>query len=242
MQIVPDRHLIRIALNLYSISFKKMPTYGGEIDQIEKGVFVGNNLLLDFCKSFKDLFNNGNSDSFILLANKICDGKDERSLFFKKCCEIEVEYAKKHEAPLTFYWDDYYLFRKTNDFIEIIKKAYKISKHFLEQKPQYTIEQVKAFLNEIIKGGGFVFSNISKIILYGSLAKGTNKDYSDIDLLIVFKSNDPLNPLVVKVLIDKFKAVSRQLPDCNFIYSGQTNRFIDWINGYGVEVFCKDEK
>lgn len=244
MQKIPDRHLVRIALNLYSISCEKMPTFGGEIDQILEGDYKGDDVLLDFYLYFRKMFYTNENEDFSFFVKKICEinNKSERLRFFGKCCEIEIEQAKKHETPLIFYWSDYFLFKKTNDFTEVVKKAYKISKHLLEEKPQYTVLQVKTFLNKIILEGSFVFSNIYKIILYGSLAKGTNKNYSDVDLLIIFNNNDPLNPLVIKVLADSFKTVCNQFPDCNYIYKGQRNRFVDWILGYGVEVFCKDEK
>lgn len=236
---IPDRHLLRVALNLYSISLERTPVFGGEIDQIEKGIFKGDNLLLDFCLCFKKLFNQHDDKSFNSLVNRICENTNRRLLFFKKCCETEIEQAKKYGIPLMFYWKDYLIYRKTNNYEKLFEKALNISKTLLKEKPQYTIEQIEVFLSRIIDSGGFVFSNITKIVLYGSLAKGTNKSYSDIDLLIIFKNDDPLNPLVIKVFIDSFKSATGQLPDCNYIYAGQKSRFIDWISSYGVEVFCK---
>lgn len=63
------------------------------------------------------------------------------------------------------------------------------------------IKVVKEFGNELLKKFG---NEIENIILFGSVAKGTDDEESDIDLLIVAKSPKPMEKDIENFTYDYF--------------------------------------
>ena len=82
-----------------------------------------------------------------------------------------------------------------------------------------------------------VYKDLKKIILFGSLAKGTNTESSDIDLLFVFKKENPMIKQISHMFQKEFEKTTSQTLDISIMIEGKTNRFLDWILSYGKEVF-----
>lgn len=231
------RYILKAAINLYSIAFNVRPFFSGEIDQIENNGKCSDKQISLFCNSFLEFFLNNNSKKFIELIDSFNGGNKNRIEFFKKCCFEEIERIDNHNYPLLFYWNDYFDYLNNKNFLKIINVAKRRTENYFKERPQYSVEQLKQIICEVFKKNINVLTNIKKIILYGSLAKGTNTYYSDIDLYIVFKKHDPLNGLLTKVFSEEFNIVSGQLPDCNYLVEGQSNPFYEWILNYGMQVY-----
>jgi len=234
------RYLLKVALNLYSIQFEFPPLFAGEIDLLESCGSSGNKELDRFCSSFLALFS-GSSSDFNKVIERISEQKTERTDFFLMCCAAEVDFAKEEKIPLIFYWNDYFLYKKTKDFSNILTKAQRALEDFLRPKQQYSISQIEKFVKLVIDTNEKSFLHLDKILLYGSLARGTNTEFSDIDLLLEFSEKDPTNALVARMFANEFAKNCGTELDYNYVIKGQTNAFFDWIKSYGVKIYEKND-
>lgn len=238
---VSKRYLLRAAINLYFIGFDSPPLFKGEIDQLDDGTYRDDHCLSVFCAAFIKLFSENAYDDFqnacVDASRHKCNA--QRIRFFLMCCDHEMDSAKKSAPPLVFRWNDYSIYEKSGNFAEALAEAEKRSSWFLAEKPQFCISQIKEFVRCVMDVEDGSFSNIARIILYGSLAKGTNTPSSDIDLLLIFASMDPTNGLVATCFGKEFKKISGVFPDCHLTVSGRKDAFVDWISKYGVNMYDK---
>ena len=235
------RYILRVAVNLFSISFEEQPFFGGEIDQIDSCGECNNLKLSAFCNAFVKAFETFDCTELTSFIKAIDSNAQKRLVFFRICCDIEISRLKQKEFPIIFYWSDFFDYCKHGNVSFIIEQSKKRSLEFLKEKPQMTIFEVKKITKSIIEKFDTSFRNVKTIILYGSLAKGSNCNHSDIDLLVIFEKYDPLNKLMLKLFCDEFTMLSGQKPDLNSIIVGQSNRFIEWILGYGKVIYSSSE-
>ena len=81
-------------------------------------------------------------------------------------------------------------------------------------------------------------SNIERVILYGSRAKGTNRSYSDIDITLVGSA----------LTFDELSKIEREIDDLLLpfffdisIYNKLTNeKFIASIDRTGIPIYCRE--
>ena len=85
------RFLLKIAINLFSIPSSKPPSFGGEIDILEKYEFCEDEKLTKFCNAFIMLCNEKKKQDFINAINEIEFEDVNRLSFFKTCCFEEIK-------------------------------------------------------------------------------------------------------------------------------------------------------
>lgn len=91
--------------------------------------------------------------------------------------------------------------------IEIIKRKViemlNETKYYLKKKKQFSVDQIKHNVSEFYQRYSEELK-IYKICLFGSYAKQTNDEYSDIDLLVFYKEKNidvSLNNLIIKTIL-----------------------------------------
>ncbi len=237
---VSRRYILKVAVNLFYISYTKYPDYGGEIDLFDRNGYSGNEMLDLFCKAFLDFYYFHQIADLMKIINEILREKNDNTLFFELCCKKEIELINNGEAPLILYWKDYYTYKKYG-FDFIIEKALEKTTELLQIKRQVSIENVKNTIKKIINNNKIIFNDLRKIILFGSLAKGTNTETSDIDLLLIFEKNNPILKQINNMFTNEFNKEINQFPDVTTMILGEKNRFLDWILLYGLEVYVNEE-
>ena len=111
----------------------------------------------------------------------------------------------------------------------------------LKRKKKKSIEIVKKTINEVVLNNKIIFMSINRIILFGSLVKGTNGYNSDIDLLIELKNYDPLIKQLLYLFGKEIEKKIEQIPDVTIMMIGEKSRFLDWVQSYGVEVYSSEK-
>ena len=187
-----------------------------------------------------DVFYDKNKLRFFEIVNELSMIDNKRSVFFKMCCDKEVELIFNNEPPLVFYWCDYFKYEESG-FDCVLELSKLLTSNYLSQKKQLPIEIIKYHINDIIISFKHTFEGLKKVILFGSVAKHTNTETSDIDLLLIFDINNPLSNRMSFILKEEFYKNTGRILDVSFVFKGQSNRFIEWILSYGIEVYS-DEK
>ncbi len=236
--IVNKRYLLKVIVNLYYVSNNPYPDYGGEIDELSNNGISSDEGLNSFYNLFLNYYNKHNND-FIDFINNFSILND-RSRFFIMCCKKEIELIKKNDALLIFYWDDFFLYQK-NGFDAVVEKAIQKKEYLLKTKKQISIEKVKELVSLIIKNNYFLYKNLLKVILFGSLAKNTNNEFSDVDLLFVYTKEEPISKQLAYIFKKEFSKRTERLLDVSSIIDGDNNRFIDWVLSYGIEVYSYEK-
>lgn len=240
MNNISKRYLLRVAINLYSVAFDDEYEFGGEIDEIDQYGSCINGELSEFCLSFLEMYYKKNKYQFIKVVNEISKIESERTIFFNLCCLKEIELILNNIPPLVFYWDDFYEYKK-GDFKGVLDFSIVRSSNYLSEKRQLSIEDIKSGICDIISEYKPTYEGIARIILFGSVAKHTNTETSDIDLLLIFETANPLINRIAFVLKEEFRKKTGRILDVTAIVDGESNRFIEWILSYGIEVYCNEK-
>ena len=139
---VPERYLLKVAVNLYYISYEIYPDYGNEIDLLEAGLSSSNEGLDSFCNLFMKMVLQKNYSCFVSWINCIPISNVDRLFFFKKCCMKEIELIKSGELPTIFYWDDYPYYKKYG-FEYVVELSFRKQKKILSVKKQIGVVEAK---------------------------------------------------------------------------------------------------
>lgn len=92
----------------------------------------------------------------------------------KNCFNLLTKYVSKENKYL---------------FDQELKRVFDMNIKYLEKKPVMTVEKIKTTILQIPKYR-IKMLNIKEIFLYGSYAKGTNNEYSDLDFHVTLCSDE----------------------------------------------------
>lgn len=174
----------------------------------------------DIEKIFIFIINNINSDKKLLLLELLFNA-------------ISFEQYKKLYLFRSSYFDgydyiDHFAYEKMCNIIN------KESDYYLEKKRKVTVDEIKNNLEEVIKKNSF--DPIKKVYLFGSYAKGTNDEFSDVDLLLVFDDETDaivLCPIIKDILKEDYEIDSDIVPAID----GQLDEFDLHAVEYGILIY-----
>lgn len=148
------------------------------------------------------------------------------------------DYYKKNKTFLMFYgynFSEYYNGKKYEDIIEDAKESFlKLS----ISKKQYNVGEISKKINEIDLS--FIKEKFS-INLFGSVAKGTNDEYSDIDILIIWQNKSNLIPFYEKTIacLISQKFNDTKIDVTSIISTNRKSKFDKRVLSYAINI-CKN--
>lgn len=131
----------------------------------------------------------------------------------------------------------YYKFNFNSLFAQKLLELIRLEKEKLENINFSLINLLREFVYEVIN---LSKNNLSRIILFGSYAKRTYTEKSDVDLALVIKEKSPTEELLIIEMIDKLKKRFGKEIQVHYFTEKEfltKNRLLEEIKKDGVVIF-----
>ena len=129
---------------------------------------------------------------------------------------------------------EFYYLNERNEFIYFIKGMWEKERKNLRNVPY----EITLVLSEFVRSVQESNLDLTKIILFGSQAKGTASQHSDIDLALVF-SDDLKEEIIVTKTVQKLEKQFKVKIQVHFLTLSsfnQKNNLIDYIKNEGISL------
>jgi len=153
-------------------------------------------------------------------------GNKSLSFALKRLTSFKVLVKSKGELPLTVY-----KLNKGNKYSQDILNLLQKERQDLNHLPYNFSMIAREFSREVVDS-----FNVLSIYLFGSVAKGTYREDSDMDFAVVLKEKSPKDDMAINTITDKFKGKIQ----CFIISEEEINKkkssFIKEILKHGIKV------
>jgi len=157
-------------------------------------------------------------------------GNKALSLALKRLTSFGVLVKRKEELPLAVY-----KLNKDNKYYQDILNLLQKERQDLNHLPYYFSMIAREFSREAVDS-----VNVLSIYLFGSVAKGTYRDDSDIDFAVVLKEKNPKDDMAINMITDKLSERFRKKIQCFIIPEEQVSKkrtkLVEEILKHGIKL------
>jgi len=157
-------------------------------------------------------------------------GNKALSFALKRLTSFGILLKNKGELSL-----DVYKLNKENKYSQDILNLLQKERQDLNQLPYDFSMIAREFSREAVDS-----VNVLSIYLFGSVAKGTYRDDSDMDFAVVLKEKNPIDDMVITIITDKLSKRSKRKIQCFIITKNQINKhntkLVEEILKHGIKL------
>ncbi|MCH5151040.1 MAG: nucleotidyltransferase domain-containing protein [Clostridiales bacterium] len=182
----------------------------GQYLALSKNCFISANLVRNIANSYEQ-------DDYINCTHLVLNNNEFhwKHIFFLELI-VNAIWQRKFNSMIIFRHSYFFneQFESTKVIEELYRKMVEQTNYYLEKRKVFTIAEIKEHVSEFFREYKNKFA-INEIYLFGSYAKKLNDEFSDVDLLIIFKCNQDFDALcssIKEILKGKYDMVTDIVP------------------------------